>query len=377
MHNPNFSSGPCSKRPGWSLGDLKGAAVGRSHRSALGKEKLAKAIQESKRILKVPEGYLLGILPGSDTGAFEGAMWSLLGPKPVTVLAWESFSEGWATDVNKQLKLSPTILKADYGKIPDLKSIDWSNDVIFVANGTTSGVKIPNWDWIPDNREGLSFCDATSAVFAMDIEWSKVDVLTYSWQKCLGGEGAHGVLVLSPRAVARIESYDPPWPMPKIFRMKKGGKISEGIFEGDTINTPSMLCVEDYLDALQWADSIGLDGLIARSKANLKVIENWVEKTPWIDFLAESAEIRSNTSVCLMVTSEPFKALPKDQQSKFLKSISSKLSKEGIAHDINSYKDAPPGFRFWCGPTIEPSDLKNATEALEKVYLEKITELGK
>ena len=375
MNNPNFSSGPCSKRPGWTLGDLKDAAVGRSHRSALGKEKLAKAIKESKKILRVPDDYLLGIFPGSDTGAFEGAMWSLLGPRPVTALVWESFSAGWATDIEKQLKLKPTVLKADYGKIPDLKAVDWSNDVVFVANGTTSGAKIPNWDWIPANRQGLSLCDATSAVFAMEIAWDKVDVLTYSWQKCLGGEAAHGVLILSPRAIERIASYDPPWPMPKVFRMKKSGKVDGAIFEGDTINTPSMLCVEDYLDALQWANGFGLDGLIARSRANLKAVEEWVAKTPWIDFLAESPEIRSNTSVCLMVTSSEFKAMEKDKQSAFLKGISSKLSKEGIAHDINSYKDAPPGFRFWCGPTIEPSDLKAATAALEKVYLEKVKEL--
>lgn len=375
MRNPNFSSGPCSKRPGWTFDSLKDAAVGRSHRSALGKDKLAKAISESKKILKVPEDYLLGIMPGSDTGAFEGAMWTLLGPKPVTVLVWESFSQGWATDVEKQLKLKPTVLKADYGKIPDLNAVDWSNDVVFVANGTTSGVKIPDWDWIPANREGLALCDATSAVFAMEIAWDKVDVLTYSWQKCLGGEAAHGVLVLSPRAVARIESYDPPWPMPKIFRMKKSGKIDKSIFEGNTINTPSMICVEDYLDALKWAEEFGLEGLIARSMANLKTVEEWVERTPWIDFLAESPKIRSNTSVCLMVTSDKFKALDKDRQSAFLKTISGSLSKKGIAHDINSYKDAPPGYRFWCGPTIEPADLKTALAALENVYLEKISEL--
>ncbi|MBT8490023.1 MAG: phosphoserine transaminase, partial [Deltaproteobacteria bacterium] len=250
MNNPNFSSGPCSKRPGWDLDTLRDAAIGRSHRSSLGREKLALAINESKRLLEIPEGYLLGILPASDTGTFELAMWSLLGPKPVTVLVWESFSEGWATDVTKELKLNPTILRADYGKIPNLADVDWSHDVVFVANGTTSGVKIPNWDWISSTREGLSLCDATSAAFAMPIDWSKVDVLTYSWQKCLGGEAAHGILVLSPRAVQRIESYDPSWPMPKIFRLKKGGGLNRTIFDGDTINTPSMLCVEDYLDAL-------------------------------------------------------------------------------------------------------------------------------
>ncbi len=257
----------------------------------------------------MPEDYLLGIMPASDTGAFEAAMWSLLGPRPVTVLVWESFSQGWATDISKQLKLNPTIMKADYGKIPDLKSVDWSNDVVFVANGTTSGVKIPNWEWIPADRQGLSLCDATSAAFAMDIDWTKIDVLTFSWQKCLGGEAAHGMLALSPRAVKRLESYDPPWPMPKLFRMKKGDTINQAIFIGEVINTTSMICVEDYLDALKWAGGIGLSGLINRSKANLKAIEDWVEKTDWIAFLAESAEIRSNTSVCLNVTSEKFKAL--------------------------------------------------------------------
>ena len=374
MHNPNFSSGPCSKRPEWRLDALKGAAVGRSHRSALGKEKLAQAIAETKKILDIPEEFLAGIFPGSDTGAFEAAMWTFLGARPVTVLVWESFSDGWATDVAKQLKLNPVVLKADYGKIPDLKAVDWNSDVVFVANGTTSGVKIPDWDWIPANRAGLSLCDATSAAFAMPIDWTKVDVLTFSWQKCLGGEAAHGMLVLSPRAIARLESYDPPWPMPKIFRMKKGGAVNRAIFAGDTINTPSMLCVEDYLDALQWAGKIGLAGLFDRSRANLKIIEDWVERTDWIDFLAESREIRSNTSVCLIVTSEKVKAMPKEERAKFLKSIAGVLDKNNTAHDINSYKDAPPGFRFWCGPTIEPADIKAALTELEKVYRQKATE---
>lgn len=372
MHNPNFSSGPCSKRPRWSLDALKDAAVGRSHRSALGKEKLAKAISESKRILQIPENYLAGIFPGSDTGAFEAAMWTLLGPRPVTVLIWESFGEGWATDVAKQLKLNPTILKAVYGKIPDLKAIDWSNDVVFVANGTTSGVKIPDWDWIPAGRQGLSICDATSAVFAMPVDWSKIDALTFSWQKCLGGEAGHGMLVLSPRAVARIEAYDPPWPMPKVFRMKKGGTVERGIFEGDVINTPSLLCVEDYLDALKWAGEIGLEDLIERSRANLQVVEKWVEKTPWIDFLALSPELRSSTSVCLSVVSEKVLAMGKEEQAKFLKSIAGELSKKGMAHDVASYKDAPPGFRFWCGPTIEMEDIRVALMELEKLYNEKV-----
>ncbi len=375
MQNPNFSSGPCSKRPGWSVDALKDTPVGRSHRSALGKERLAKAISETKRILNIPEDYLVGIMPASDTGAFEAAMWSLLGPKPVTVLVWESFSNGWATDINKQLKLNPTILKADYGKLPDLKSVDWTNDVVFVANGTTSGVKVPDWNWIPDNREGLSFCDATSACFAMEMDWSKLDVTTFSWQKCLGGEAAHGMLVLSPRAVARLESYDPAWPMPKIFRLKKDGKINRAIFQGEVINTTSMICVEDYLDALKWADELSLDGLIKRSRANLKVVEDWVAKTDWVDFLAQDAAIRSNTSVCLMVTSPKVNALPKEEKGKFLKGIASELSKKNIAHDINSYKDAPAGYRFWCGPTIGEEDIKTALAGLEKVYNEKIKDL--
>ena len=375
MQNPNFSSGPCSKRPAWNIDALKSATVGRSHRSALGKERIVKSITETKRILNIPEDYLVGIMPASDTGAFECAMWSLLGPKPVTVLVWESFSEGWATDVAKQLKLNPKVLKADYGKIPDLKSVDWTNDVIFVANGTTSGVKLPDYNWIPADREGLSLCDATSAAFAMEIDWSKIDVLTFSWQKCLGGEAAHGMMVLSPRAVARLESYDPPWPMPKIFRLKKSGKINKSIFDGDVINTPSMICVEDYLDALDWAGKIGLAGLIKKSQANLKVVEDWVAKTDWVEFLATDAKTRSNTSVCLSVTSPKVNALAADEKGKFLKSIASDLSKKNIAHDINSYKDAPAGYRFWCGPTIEESDLKIALAELGKVYTEKIKSL--
>jgi phosphoserine aminotransferase len=375
MQNPNFSSGPCSKRPAWSLDALKNAPVGRSHRSALGKERLIKAINETKKLLNIPADYLVGIMPASDTGAFECAMWSLLGPKPVTVLVWESFSDGWATDIAKQLKLNPKILKADYGKLPDLKSVDWTNDVVFVANGTTSGVKIPDWNWIPANRESLSLCDATSAAFAMEIDWSKIDVLTFSWQKCLGGEAAHGMLVLSPKAVTRLESYDPPWPLPKIFRLKKSGKINKAIFDGDVINTPSMICVEDYLDALDWASKIGLAGLIKKSQANLKVVEGWVAKTDWIEFLAADAKNRSNTSVCLSVTSPKVSALSADDKGKFLKSITSELSKKNIAHDINSYKDAPAGYRFWCGPTIEESDIKTALGELEKVYNEKIKNL--
>ena len=375
MQNPNFSSGPCSKRPAWSIEALKSAPVGRSHRSALGKERIVKAINDTRKILNIPSDYLVGILPASDTGAFECAMWSLLGPKPVTVLVWESFSDGWATDVGKQLKLNPTIIKAEYGKIPDLSKVDWKGDVVFVSNGTTSGVRIPDWDWIPADREGLSLCDATSYAFANEIDWSKIDVLTYSWQKCLGGEAAHGMMIMSPRAVERLESYTPPWPMPKIFRLKKGDKINKAIFDGDVINTPSMICVEDYLDALSWADKIGLDGLIARSKANLKAVEEWVAKTDWIEFLAADQKTRSNTSVCLSVIHPKVAALDADAKSKFLKSIASDLSKKNVAHDINSYKDAPAGYRFWCGPTVEEADLKVALAELEKVFNEKVKSL--
>jgi phosphoserine aminotransferase len=375
MQNPNFSSGPCSKRPAWSIDALKSAPVGRSHRSALGKERIVKATNDTRKILNIPADYLVGILPASDTGAFECAMWSLLGPKPVTVLVWESFSEGWATDVNKQLKLNPTIIKADYGKIPDLSKVDWKSDVVFVANGTTSGARIPDWNWIPADREGLSLCDATSYAFANDIDWSKVDVLTFSWQKCLGGEAAHGMMILSPKAVARLESYTPPWPMPKIFRLKKGDKINKAIFDGDVINTPSMLCVEDYLDALDWAGKFGLDGLIKKSMGNLKVVADWVAKTNWVEFLADDPKVRSNTSVCLSVTHPKVASLGADEKSKFLKSITSDLSKKNIAHDINSYKDAPAGYRFWCGPTIEEADLKAALAELKKVFNEKVKTL--
>lgn len=375
MHNPNFSSGPCSKRPGWTPEVLKSAAIGRSHRSALGRKKLASAIDLTREVLGIPGDYLVGIVPASDTGAFELAMWNLLGPRPVTVLVWECFSETWAQDIKSQLKLDPLIRSAPYGELPDLEGIDWTGDVVFVANGTTSGVKIPHWDWIPADREGLSICDATSAVFAQPVEWGGVDVATFSWQKCLGGEGGHGMLVLSPRAVARIESYDPPWPLPKIFRIKAKGKVDRGIFAGDTINTPSMLCVEDYLDGLNWAREIGLEGLFARTDANLKVVEQWAAKTPWIEFLAKREDTRSNTSVCLVLSDRRFKELSRQDQDGLLKSLAGELDQREVAYDINSYRDAPPGLRFWCGPTIEPADLERALAIVAELSERKLAKV--
>jgi phosphoserine aminotransferase len=358
----NYSSGPCAKHPGFSLDELKDAPFGRSHRSKLGKGKLAEAIDKTKQILGLPPDYRVGIVPASDTGAFEMAMWSLLGPRGVDVFVWESFSKGWATDINKQLKLDNVrVFDAEYGQLPDMAQADFDNDVVFVWNGTTSGVKLPGGDWIPDDRAGLTMCDATSAVFAMDIPYHKLDVITYSWQKVLGGEAAHGILILSPRAVERIESYDPPWPMPKIFRMKKGDKLNEGIFQGSTINTPSMLANEDYLAALNWAVSIGgLQGLIERSNANLKVWEDFVATHDWIDFLAESPDIRSNTSVCFTVD------LPADKVKEMVKL----LADEDVAYDCGSYRDAPPGLRFWCGATVEAADLEIVTQWLDWAYSE-------
>jgi len=358
--NPCFSSGPCAKPPGFSLDKLKDAPLGRSHRSSLGKGKLKEAIERTKAVLGLPEGYRVGIVPASDTGAFEMAMWSLLGPRGVDVFVWESFSKGWATDITKQLKLpNVRVFEAGYGKLPDLAQADFENDVVFVWNGTTSGVKVPDGDWIPDDRAGLTLCDATSAVFAMEIPYHKLDVITYSWQKVLGGEAAHGMLILSPRAVERLETYTPAWPLPKIFRMTKGGKLIEGIFDGSTINTPSMLANEDYLAALDWAESVGgLRGLIERSDANLAVWEDFAAKHDWIDFLAESKDIRSNTSVCFTVD------LPEDK----LKALVKLLAEEGVAYDCASYRDAPPGLRFWCGATVEKSDLESVAEWLEWAY---------
>ncbi|MCM8594934.1 phosphoserine transaminase [Accumulibacter sp.] len=348
--NPNFSSGPCSKRPGYDVSALQLNTLGRSHRSTPGKKALGLACSETARLLGLPEGYRVGVVPGSDTGAVEMALWSLLGQRGVDVLAWESFGSGWATDVVKQLKLTDArVLKADYGEIVDLAQVDFARDVVFTWNGTTSGVKVPNGDWIPASRSGLTICDATSAVFAMDIPWDKLDVATFSWQKVLGGEGAHGMLILGPRAAARLESYSPPWPLPKVFRLTSGGKISEGIFRGETINTPSMLCVADYLDALQWLEGIGgVPAAIARSQANLAVIADFVASHDWISFLARDPATRSNTSVCLTL----------DLDAERVKKMVKLLEGEAVAYDIGSYRDAPPGIRIWCGATVETSDVE-------------------
>ena len=349
-HNPNFSSGPCAKRPGYDVSQLQLDLLGRSHRSALGKKALGLACSETARILGLPEGYRVAVVAGSDTGAIEMAMWSLLGERGVDVLAWESFSGAWVTDIVNHLKLPQVnVLKADYGDLVDLHSVNFDNDVVFVWNGTTSGVKVPNGDWIPANRSGLTLCDATSAVFAMDMPWDKLDVITYSWQKVLGGEGGHGMLILSPRAVERLEAYTPPWPMPKVFRMTSGGQLNEGLFKGETINTPSMLCVADYLDALQWVDSLGgVKATIAKSQANLKVIADFVAANDWISFLAKSPAARSNTSVCLSV----------QRSEAQIKRMVALLDAEGVAYDIGAYKDAPAGLRIWCGATVEASDLQ-------------------
>ena len=358
--NPRFSSGPCAKRPGWSLAALEGALLGRSHRAATPKAKLAEVITLSKSILGMPADWRLGIVPASDTGAVEMALWSMLGARGVDVLVWESFSKDWATDVLKQLKLADArVLDAPYGKLPDLGAVDPKRDVVFVWNGTTSGVRLRNADFISADREGLAICDATSAAFAMDLPWAKLDVVTWSWQKVLGGEAAHGMLALSPRAVARLESYSPPWPMPKIFRLSSGGKLSEGIFKGETINTPSMLCVEDALDGLRWAESIGgLKGLIARSEANLAAIADWVAAGSGYGFLAQDAATRSCTSICLTITAPWFTALTAEAQAAAAKKIASLLEKEGVALDAGAYRDAPPGLRIWGGATVETADIK-------------------
>jgi phosphoserine aminotransferase len=377
--NPNFSSGPCAKRPGWTLQALQDAALGRSHRAKVGKTKLKLAIDLTREILEVPADYKIGIVPASDTGAVEMALWSLLGARGVDVLAWESFGEGWVTDVVKQLKLKDArTLKAGYGDIVDLASVDFDKDVVFTWNGTTSGVCVPNADWIAADRKGLTICDATSAAFAQKLDWQKLDVVTYSWQKVLGGEGAHGMLILSPRAVERLETYAPAWPLPKIFRMTKGGKLVQGIFEGETINTPSMLCVEDYLDALHWAKSIGgLEALVARANANAAAITAWVEKTPWIDFLATDPSLRSNTSVCLKVVDPAVTKLSSDAQAAFAKSLATLLEKDKVAYDIGAYRDAPPGLRIWCGATVETKDVQALTAWLDFAYGKAKADLAK
>ena len=357
---PHFSSGPCAKRPGWTPQALNAAVLGRSHRAKPGKAKLEQAIERTRKVLGVPADYRIGIVPASDTGAVEMALWSLLGPKPVDVLVWESFGNDWATDITKQLKLQDVrVLKAGYGALPDLTQVNPAHDTIFTWNGTTSGVRVPDGGWISDAREGLTICDATSAAFAQDLPWAKLDVVTFSWQKALGGEAAHGMLVLSPKAVARLESHKPAWPLPKIFRMTKDGKLNEGIFKGETINTPSMLCVEDYLDALTWAESIGgLRALMARADENLHVIDRWTKTAGWVDFLAKDPKTRSNTSVCLKIVDPWFTAKDAEGQAAAAKKIADLLDKEGVAHDIAAYRDAPPGLRIWCGATVENADVK-------------------
>ena len=376
---PHFSSGPCAKRPGWNLQNLKDAPLGRSHRAKVGKAKLKRAIDLTREILGVPADYRIGIVPASDTGAVEMAMWSLLGARPVTMLAWESFGEGWVTDVEKQLKLKDvTVLKSPYGELPDLSKVDCDTDVVFTWNGTTSGVRVPNADWIAADRKGLTICDATSAAFAQKLDFPKLDVVTFSWQKAMGGEAAHGMLILSPRAVERLETYKPAWPLPKIFRMTKGGKINEGIFIGETINTPSMLCVEDYLDALDWAQGIGgLAKLQARADANAKVLTDWVARTPWIENLSANPAAASNTSVCLKLVDADLARLPADQQIAFVKKMEQLLDKEGAAYEIANHRDAPASLRIWCGCTVEKSDVEALTPWLDWAFAEAKASLAK
>jgi phosphoserine aminotransferase len=373
---PEFSSGPCAKRPGWTPENLRNAVLGRSHRSKLGKARLKEAIDRTRAVLEVPDDFLIGIVAGSDTGAVEMALWSLLGPRPVQLLAFESFGKDWVTDVTKQLKLDAEVLDAPYGKLPDLTRVRKDADLVFTWNGTTSGVRVPNGDFIAADREGLTICDATSAAFAQALDWTKLDVVTFSWQKALGGEGAHGVLILGPRAVARLESHTPAWPMPKLFRMTKNGKVDLEIFAGATINTPSMLCVEDAIDALKWAETIGgLPEMQRRADSNLAILADWVAKTPWVEFLAEDAAARSNTSVCLKVIDPRVTSLSADAQADFAKKLASVLEKEGVALDIGGYRDAPPGLRIWCGATVETSDLDALTPWLDWAFASVIADL--
>ena len=375
---PNFSSGPCAKRPGWAPDVLANAFLARSHRAREGKARLKRAIDETKALLAIPSGHLCAIVPGSDTGAFEMAMWSMLGARGVDALAWESFGKGWVTDAVKQLKLADVrVLEADYGHLPDLAQVDFDRDVLFTSNGTTSGVRVPGYDWIPATRRGLTFADATSAAFAQPIDWTKVDVATFSWQKVLGGEAAHGMLVLSPRAVERLESWKPAWPLPKVFRLTSGGKLAKGIFEGETINTPSMLCVEDYLDALAWARRIGgLAALVARADANAGVLHAWMERTPWVANLAADPATRSNTSVCMTIADPAVMARPAEAQAAVAKGLAGRLEKEGVAYDIGAYRDAPPGLRIWCGATVETSDLEALTPWLDWAFAAERAALG-
>ena len=368
--NPHFSSGPCAKRPGYSLEALSGAFLGRSHRAAAPKARLNEIIQRSAALLGMPADWRLGIVPASDTGAVEMALWSLLGARPVDVLAWENFGKTWASDITQHLKLANTrAMTAPYGQLPDLSAVEPSHDVVFTWNGTASGVRVPNGDWISDDRQGLMICDATSAAFAMDLPWNKLDVVTWSWQKVLGGEAAHGMLALSPRAVERLETYTPSWPLPKLFRLTSKGKIAEGIFKGETINTPSMLCAEDALDSLRWAESVGgLPALIARCEANLAAVARWVERTDWVDFLPERVDTRSCTSICLKIVAPWFTALPEDARAKTAKQLVAPLEKEGVAFDIGSYRDAPPGIRIWAGATIEASDIEKLLPWLDWSY---------
>jgi phosphoserine aminotransferase len=377
--NPLFSSGPCAKRPGWSLDNLKRAHLGRSHRAKVPLAEIKLLIDKSRALLGLPQDYLLALMPGSDTGAFEAAMWSMLGQRGVEVLAWENFGKVWATDIVKQLKIKDSrSTEVGYGALPDLAKVDFTRDVVFTWNGTTSGVRVPNADWIPSDRQGLTFVDATSAAFAQRIDWAKVDVLSYSWQKVLGGEAQHGMLVLSPRAVARLESYKPAWPLPKIFRLTKDGKVERGVFAGETLNTPSMLCVADHLDALAWAESIGgLAALVARADANAKVLADWVERTAWIDHLARDPKTRSNTSVCLEIVDPAVARLDKERQAQFVKRLAAILEKEGVAYDIAGHREAPPSLRIWCGSTIEKADLVALTPWLDWAFAEAKAELAK
>lgn len=377
---PHFSSGPCAKRPGWSLKALGGAALGRSHRAKIGKDKLKAAIDLTREVLQVPADYRIGIVPASDTGAVEMAMWSLLGARGVDMVSWESFGAGWVTDVVKQLKLSDVrTIEAPYGELPNLKKIDTRNrDVVFTWNGTTSGVRVADASWIADDREGLTICDATSAAFAQKLDWAKLDVTTFSWQKVLGGEAAHGMIILSPRAVERLLTYKPAWPLPKIFRMTSGGKLIEGIFQGETINTPSMLAVEDYLDALHWAKKVGgLDGLVKRADGNLRVIAKFVRENDWIDFLAVKPKTRSNTSVCLTFTDPAVTALAPEAQAAFAKQVVSIIEKAGAGYDLGHYRDAPPGLRIWCGATVQSRDLKALLPWVAYAFAEAKAGLGK